>query len=180
MADPITDYNTAADGFADVLGRRSPTPRSTRRAKGGRSSGSSTTSSAGRATTPTSGAVHRRRRIADLNARYAANRAALVEAISKPGALEEMIPKPFGEGEIPRGLMFGIFTSDTLIHTWDLGQAIGEDVRPDADLLQRRGRTPSRWRRCCAQPGIFGPKVDVGDDASPQVQALAFFGRDAR
>ena len=28
--------------------------------------------------------------------------------------------------------------------------------------------------------GMFGPRVDIGDDADPQSKMLAFFGRDPR
>ena len=37
----------------------------------------------------------------------------------------------------PAAMMLGIYTADTLIHTWDLARAIGIDVQLDQDLLQR-------------------------------------------
>lgn len=114
---------------------------------------------------------------ADLATRFDAESAALADACSRPGALDQMTSSPIGDGEIPVRVMLGIFTTDTLIHTWDLAKAIGVDVELDADLLQRSWDGVVPMESVLRAPGIFGPAVDVADDAPFQDRALAFFGR---
>ena len=116
---------------------------------------------------------------ASLTDRYAALRAALVAAISAPGATERMVDSPIG-GQLPAGVMFGIYTTDVLLHTWDLAVATGQDAGLDPELLERSWQNALPLDELIRGPGVFGPKVDVGDDAPRDVQALAFFGRDAR
>ena len=94
--------------------------------------------------------------------------------------IAEAVLSPFIGGEIPAGLMFGIYTTDLLLHTWDLARATGQDDALDADLLERSWQNALALDGLIRGPGVFGPKVPVGDDAPPDVQALAFFGRDAR
>jgi uncharacterized protein (TIGR03086 family) len=179
MADPVDDYETAADGFAQVLARcddglgsQSPCAGWTGQdvvdhVFGG--TASFTTGFGG--TLPDVDA-------ADLSARYAALRAALAETCRRPGALEQMVPSPVG-GEVPGGVMLGIFTTDTLIHTWDLARASGIDVELDPGLLERSWEGAKPIESILRRPGIFGPAVEVPDDAPFQDRALGFFGRQA-
>jgi uncharacterized protein (TIGR03086 family) len=90
-----------------------------------------------------------------------------------------MVTGPLG-GELPASVMLGIIATDTLVHTWDLARSLGEDVELDAELLHRSWQNIVPMDEAIRRPGVFGPKVDVGEDATPQQQALAFFGRDAR
>lgn len=69
--------------------------------------------------------------------------------------------------------------ADTLVHTWDLAKAIGVDVELDRDLLQRSWDGVVPIESIVRQPGIFGPAVELPDDAPYQDRALAFFGRRA-
>ncbi|MGH9084455.1 MAG: TIGR03086 family metal-binding protein [Acidimicrobiales bacterium] len=177
MTDPIADYETAADGFARVLGQcpgslDQPSPCEGWKAKdvvdhvlGGTAH---FTTGFGGTQPPDSDD--------DLAARYAALREAFVSACRAPGALEQMVPSPIG-GELPATVMLGIFTTDTLIHTWDLARAIGVDVSLDEDLLQRSWDGMIPIESVVRRPGIFGPAVDVPDDAPFQDRAIAFFGR---
>ena len=180
MPDPIVDYNTAADGFAAALATcddlSAPSPCEDWKAQdvvdhvvGG--TAYFTELFGGAAPEVADGAT--------LSDRYGALRQAMVDAISAPGAAERMVPSPIG-GELPAIVMFGIFTTDTLLHTWDLARAQGLDGELDADLLERSWQNAIPLDDVIRGPGIFGPKVDVGADAPRDVQALAFFGRDAR
>lgn len=178
MSDPIADYDRAADGFAAELAQcegklDAPSPCPGWKAQdvvdhvlGGtagfaRSLGGQV---------PESGD--------DLPARYAAIRQALVDAARQPGALDKMVKGPLG-GDVPAGVLLGIMATDTLVHTWDLAQALGHDVELDADLLQRSWDGVKPMEAMIRQPGVFGPAVEVPDDAPFQTRALAFFGRQA-
>ena len=180
MPDPVADYDTAADSFAAVLGGcgdlSAQSPCEDWKAQdvidhilGGTAFFSELFG----------GAVPEPVADESLSERYAALRAAIVAAISAPGAADRMVPSPIG-GEVPAGIMFGIFTTDTVLHTWDLARSQGQDPELDADLLERSWQNAIPLDDAIRGPGIFGPKVDVGSDAPRDVQALAFFGRDAR
>lgn len=179
MPDPLVDYATAADGFAAVLAAAddlsgsSPCPEWTARDVVDHVLGGARhfTELFGGPVTPTDGD--------DLPSRYATARADLVAAISAPGAAERLVPSPIG-GELPAVVLFGIYTSDTLLHTWDLARATGQDVELDPELLERSWRNVVELDEVLRAPGLFGPKVEVPDDEPTSVQALAFFGRDAR
>lgn len=116
---------------------------------------------------------------ADETARFDALRAAVAEAARWPGVLDRTVQGPLG-GDVPAAVFLGIIATDTLIHTWDLARALGEHVELDADLLHRSWQNIVPMDETIRRPGVFGPKVPVGPDATPQQQALAFFGRDAR
>ena len=67
---------------------------------------------------------------------------------------------------------------DTLIHTWDLAVATGQDRTLDPALVDScvamfLPEMPERGRAA----GIVGPAVPVPDDASPQERLLAAMGR---
>ncbi len=178
MADPVKDYETAADGFARVLAQCGDGLDGQSPCEGWKGQdvvdhvlGGTTFFTTGfGGTAPTVDEA------ADLPARYAALRAALVETISRPGALDQMVSSPIG-GEVPGGVMLGIFTTDTLIHTWDLARASGRDVELDAELLERSWEGAKPIESILRQPGIFGPAVEVPEEAPFQARALAFFGR---
>ena len=114
---------------------------------------------------------------ADRAERYTAESRALADTCRKPGVLERMVPSPFGDGELPVAVMFGILTSDTLIHTWDLARSIGVDVQLDQDLLQRTWDGMIPIEDTLRRPDVFGPPVDIDDDAPMQDRAMAWFGR---
>jgi uncharacterized protein (TIGR03086 family) len=73
--------------------------------------------------------------------------------------------------------------SDVLVHTWDLGQAVGVDVVLDpsevARQLERIAATPPAVDAAMRASGHFGPRVAVGDDTDAVTRLLAFYGRPA-
>lgn len=176
MPDPIADYDRAADGFAAVLAGcgedlSAPSPCPEWRAQdvvdhvlGGTAH---FTNLFGGAVPDVDG---------PLPDRYGALRAAIVEAVQAPGAVDKPVPSPIG-GELPAGVMFGIFTTDTLLHTWDLAKALGQDVELDPELLERSWQNALPLTDAIRGPGLFGPELAVAEDAPMQAKALAFFGR---
>jgi len=68
---------------------------------------------------------------------------------------------------------------DVLLHTWDLARALGVDDHLDPadvhEVFETAKGYPSDAMR---GRGVFGPEVDIADDAPEQDRLLAFTGRD--
>lgn len=177
MTDPVADYETAAAGFRKVLAEcasldgTSPCEGWT-----GKDVVDHVVGGTAHFTEAFGGTVPEVPDDADLTTRYDALSAAFAAACRQPGALDQMVPSPIG-GEIPASMMLGIYTTDTLIHTWDLARSNGADVELDHDLLQRSWDGVLPLEEVVRQPGIFGPAVEVPDDAPFQDRAMGFFGR---
>ncbi|MEV7550251.1 TIGR03086 family metal-binding protein [Amycolatopsis sp. NPDC089917] len=70
-----------------------------------------------------------------------------------------------------------LLTFDTLVHTWDVGAALGVDVRMEPDIV---APSFSLARLIISRtPGTFGPKVKPEPGADQQTRFLAFLGRSA-
>ncbi len=179
MTDPIKDYETAADGFAAVLAKCADQLDGTSPCEGWTGQdvvdhvfgGMTHFTGVFGGTTPAEADAD-----ADLSERYRTLRAAFVAACAAPGALEISVPSPLG-GEMPGAAMLGILTTDTLIHTWDLARAAGTDVELEPDLLERSWQGLVPIESMVRRPGVFGPAVEVPEDAPFQDRALGFFGR---
>ena len=91
-------------------------------------------------------------------------------------ALARTITLP-GLGVRPLSAMVTIVTNDSLIHTWDIGHALGLDVHLPADLVA----ASLAWARdnVIRMPGFFGPELVPPSDADEQNRWLAFLGRAA-
>ena len=74
-------------------------------------------------------------------------------------------------------------TSDVLIHTWDIAQAAGIDVTLDVGEIARQhgglDSIPPAVDEAMRTSGMFGPRIDVPDDADQQTKVLGFYGRRA-
>ena len=71
-----------------------------------------------------------------------------------------------------------VATFDTLVHTWDVGSALGLDVRMEPDLV---APSFSIARLIITRtPDTFGPRLPPPPDAGPQDRLLAFVGRAPR
>lgn len=106
-------------------------------------------------------------------------RDAAMRALAKPGALDEVIDVPNG-GEMAAGRFVNVVTTDVLVHTWDLARAFGVSVALDPELVERAHKAALPMDELIRSSGMFGPRVEIGDDADPQSKMLAFFGRDPR
>jgi uncharacterized protein (TIGR03086 family) len=101
----------------------------------------------------------------------------VLAGLGKPGAGERTCMSPLGFEWTVRDAVAGTFM-DTLIHTWDLAVATGQDRTLDPALVDScvamfLPEMPERGRAA----GIVGPAVPVPDDASPQERLLAAMGR---
>lgn len=81
-------------------------------------------------------------------------------------------------GGMPKQQVAGFLIGDLLIHSWDLARSIGADeTLPDAAVqatMMGLQRVPAEMLR---SSNMFGPPIDVDDDASAQERLLAFTGR---
>jgi uncharacterized protein (TIGR03086 family) len=80
-------------------------------------------------------------------------------------------------GDRPISTIVTIVFNDTLIHTWDIGHALGVDVQPPSDLVA----ASHAWARdnILRVPGFFGPELAPPPDVDEQTRWLAFLGRAA-
>lgn len=109
---------------------------------------------------------------------WRAVRDATLHALGQSGALDTEVT--MGVGTMTVGQFANILMTDTLLHTWDLARAVGADERLDPELVERAHQAALPLDQMLRSGTAFGPKVEIGDDADPQSQMLAFFGRDPR
>ena len=102
-------------------------------------------------------------------------RAASVATLTED-ALARMTSIP-GLGTVPLAAVVALLTTDLVAHTWDIGHAIGMDVR----LAQPLVGLAFDWARAnmVRRPGFFGPEVTPPADADEQTRMLAYLGRAA-
>jgi uncharacterized protein (TIGR03086 family) len=98
-----------------------------------------------------------------------------VAAVEADDALARTVHLSFGD--VPGQEYVMQLAADHLVHAWDLGQALGEDraLDPDAVAAVREWFVSAEplYRRA----GAIGPRVALPDDAGPQDELLAMFGR---
>lgn len=80
--------------------------------------------------------------------------------------------------DMPKHQVLGLLIADLLIHSWDLARSVGaDDTLPPAAVeatMMGLGNVPAAMLR---GPTMFGPPVEVADDASAQDKLIAFVGR---
>jgi uncharacterized protein (TIGR03086 family) len=74
-------------------------------------------------------------------------------------------------------LVGGVMCADTLIHTWDLARATGQDDRLDPAGIAAALAFLEPNDAMIRVPGGMGPKLDPPPDADQQTTLLAFVGR---
>ena len=70
------------------------------------------------------------------------------------------------------------YTADVFMHTWDLSRATGQDDRLDAGLCGQLLAGMEQYEEAMRSSGQYGARVEVPEDAGPQVRMLGFIGRD--
>ncbi len=111
----------------------------------------------------------------DPVAAWAAGRADVEAALLIDGALDKTFTSPFGP--MPLDTFLGIITTDVLTHTWDLGQAVGKNVRLDTDLVSACYAAVKPMDAMIRMPGVFHAKVEAAPGADEQAEFMAFLGR---
>jgi len=81
-------------------------------------------------------------------------------------------------GGMPKQGVAGLVIGDLLIHCWDLARSIGADETLPAEAVESTlfglQRLPEPMLR---GETMFGPAIEVADDASAQDKLIAFVGR---
>ncbi len=100
---------------------------------------------------------------------------ALASALDDPSNLDGTAE---AFGGMPKQQVLGLLITDLLVHSWDLARSIGADetLPPTAVDAAMAGltRMPEEMLRGGT---MFGPAVEVPDDASAQDKLIAFAGR---
>ncbi len=109
------------------------------------------------------------------DADWATLKPALAAALTNPANLEGNAESL---GGTPKQAVAGLITADLLVHSWDLARSIEVDATlPEAaaeSTLQGLERLPDKMLR---NDRMFGPAIEVADDASAQDRLIAFVGR---
>lgn len=105
-------------------------------------------------------------------------RAARAESV--PALTEESLRRPVsvpGLGEIPLAGIVTLLITDHVAHSWDIGSALGQDVRLAPELVE----VAYGWGRSNAvrRPGFFGPELAPPAESDEQTRMLACLGRRA-
>lgn len=104
-------------------------------------------------------------------------KAGIVAGLADPSVLEGEIADGPMKG-MPKHTGIGLATADALLHAWDLGQAIGVQVEMPAEAVEAVQMGLSQMPEAMMRsPGLFGPEIQVADDASAQDKLLGFAGR---
>jgi uncharacterized protein (TIGR03086 family) len=104
------------------------------------------------------------------------SRDSLLEALDRPGALDQRGNFWFGESAINDILAFSVW--DPLGHAWDLAQATGLDVHGSDDVAEASMAVIGANADMLRRMGLMGDPVAVADDAAPYIRFLALTGRD--
>jgi uncharacterized protein (TIGR03086 family) len=108
--------------------------------------------------------------------RWAEARQALSGALADPEKAALPVEGPFGPSTI-EGMVAQLLINDTLIHTWDLARATGQDETLDAEAVASCQSALTPLDAMIRRPGVFGPKVESAADADDQTKMLNFVGR---
>lgn len=106
---------------------------------------------------------------------WASLRTNLQTKLADPASMEGVAAE---FGGAPKPAVAGLITADLLVHSWDLATAIGADttlpeVAAESTLMGLQ-RLPEEMLR---NERMFGPAIEVGDDASAQDRLIGFVGR---
>lgn len=110
---------------------------------------------------------------------WEAVRSTLSSALADPEQAARTIETPFQAQRLAETVDM-IVTGDVFTHTWDLARATGQDETLDLEQIRRMmAGLRSMPDDALRSGGMFGPAIEVPDDADEQTRFLAFLGRRA-
>jgi uncharacterized protein (TIGR03086 family) len=112
----------------------------------------------------------------DVAARWPAATEAMLAAVSDRQQSPRVIGTMFGDMPF-EWLVNRLVCTDTLIHTWDLARATGQDERLEATAVTAVMELLTPFDETIRRPGGFGPKIEPAPDADAQTRLLNFCGR---
>jgi uncharacterized protein (TIGR03086 family) len=112
----------------------------------------------------------------DITAAWHSASEALNAALADPSKASRVIANPLGD--MPFEALVGrLLCADTVIHTWDLARATGQDERLDAAAVEAAFDLLLPLDGQVRQPGLFGPEIEPPPGADRQTELLCFLGR---
>jgi len=99
----------------------------------------------------------------------------LLEALDEPGVLGQVGSYWFGESTIEDILVFSQW--DPLIHSWDLGQAVGLEAHASQDVAAVSLEVIGANAETLRGMELMGPEVQVPADADVMTRLLGLTGR---
>ncbi|HEY2834046.1 MAG TPA: TIGR03086 family metal-binding protein [Sporichthyaceae bacterium] len=113
----------------------------------------------------------------DLVSAWRAGRAAIESAMADESTATKVVDT--GRfGTMPFGIVVGgMLCTDTIVHTWDLSRATGQDERLDPAGVAEAFALLKTFGDGIRQPGAFGPAVEPPGGADEQTQFLCYCGR---
>lgn len=108
---------------------------------------------------------------------WEAVQATISEALADPELAARPMETPFGTVPLAETVDM-LVTGDVCVHTWDLARATGQDETLDGDQVRRQMAAMANMpEEAMRAGGMFGPRIDVPDDADEQTRFLAYAGR---
>jgi uncharacterized protein (TIGR03086 family) len=99
-------------------------------------------------------------------------------ALAKTEELDKPVTLPFGT--LPTVAALQLAAGDLLVHSWDLAQATGQAFNPPADFVDASYQFfQVAVNDDLRAAGMFGPALDVANEATPLTKLLAHAGRRA-
>ncbi len=112
----------------------------------------------------------------DWRASYPARLAELARAWQQPDAWQGMTR--VGGVDLPGEVAGSVALTEVVIHGWDVARATGQPFECDSGTTQALLAHLSQVAAEGPVEGLFGPAVEVGDDAPALDRAIALSGRD--
>jgi len=113
---------------------------------------------------------------ADLAVEWRQASQAIADAVADEAKANTTVGGMFGEQPF-ESLVARLLCSDTLIHTWDLARATGQDERLDPAAVARCEEFLAPIDEAIRRPGGFAPKIEPPAGADEQTRLLNFAGR---
>jgi uncharacterized protein (TIGR03086 family) len=101
---------------------------------------------------------------------------AVVESLGDEARASKVVGGMFGE-QTWESLVGRLVCSDTLVHTWDLARATGQDESLDPGAVPKALEALTPLDEALRRPGGFGAKIEAPSRADAQTAFLNFCGR---
>jgi uncharacterized protein (TIGR03086 family) len=114
----------------------------------------------------------------DPAAVWADHRDALLAAVADPAGLDAPSLSPWGH--VTTDAFLPMAGGDAVVHTWDLGKALGQEPIIDPELAEAATRAWADAATAGApirQPMILGDALACSDEDDPVARLMAFMGR---
>jgi uncharacterized protein (TIGR03086 family) len=113
---------------------------------------------------------------ADLTPQWRRASQAIIDALGDETKAGTLVGGMFGEQTF-ESLVGRLLCADTLIHSWDLARATGQDEQLDPEAVVASAELLAPIDEAIRRPGGFAPKIEPPSGADEQTRFLCFCGR---